>query len=132
MKIVPAVLFLLPLLAAGGLAAEPPRSGAAPKKALKVHPPVEADQECLDCHGGKGAPAELWEASKHGLGLVKCMVCHGSLGRDFASRPGTRACQGCHAAQVASLPKAKAGACFSCHAPHSLAARKNLTSPHGK
>lgn len=133
MKTRSASFFLLAaILAALPGASQPAAKGAAPKKILKVHPKVDAEQECGECHGGKGSAAEAWEASKHGMGLVKCVVCHGSTGKDFAARPGTRACSGCHDPQVASAAKAKKADCFACHAPHALAPKKNFSSPHAK
>jgi hypothetical protein len=116
---------------------------AAPATARVGHPPVragDAAEACEACHA-KTTPAVVqeWAAGRHGLLLVKCFVCHGSTGKDFALRVGADRCAGCHPAEVASsaaiLP-AKAGrgaggaGCFSCHSPHSLAASGDRPAPH--
>jgi hypothetical protein len=110
----------------------------------KAHPDVGTDaapDACVTCHAEQTPEiVREWESGKHGLVLVKCFVCHGSTGRDFAEHPKAARCEGCHAAEVASaaaLPAkasgkaAKTAGCFSCHAPHTLAAREGATSPHG-
>jgi hypothetical protein len=116
---------------------------AAPAAARERHPPVsaaDAAEACEACHE-KTTPAVVreWAAGRHGLLLVKCFVCHGSTGKDFALRAGADRCAGCHPAEVASaaaiLPaKAGGGAsakgCFSCHSPHSLAAAGDRPAPH--
>ncbi len=125
-------LLLLPLAlllaSPAGLAAE------------KRHPDTGADvapDACLTCHSGETPEiVNAWASGKHGLLLVKCFVCHGSTGKDFAGRPSPTRCRGCHASEVDSVtavkgPQArKAGDCFACHAPHALAAREGVTSPH--
>jgi hypothetical protein len=125
-----AVLLSLPL-ALPALAA-PSRSGGASR-----HPDVAAAravQDCDECHR-TSTPAVVaeWEAGAHGVGMVKCLVCHGSTGADF--NPGARSdrCAGCHASEVASVTPAhgKPAVCFSCHAPHALTAPGKL-SPHGR
>ena len=108
--------------------------------APKAHPDVGTDfapDACINCHTDETPDiVKQWESGQHGLVLVKCFVCHGSTGKDFAERPKAARCQGCHAAEVASVAPAKKGAkakpadCFSCHAPHALAAREGATSPH--
>jgi predicted CXXCH cytochrome family protein len=73
--------------------------------------------------------AAAWEASRHGVALVKCLVCHGSTGKDFVRRPSPERCRGCHGAAVDSAAAlARKGLdCFACHEPHSLSA-----SPHAR
>ncbi len=65
--------------------------------------------------------------------MVKCLVCHGSTGKDFTQVARPERCAGCHAAEVASVTPArgKPAACFSCHAPHALTA-PGKPSPHAK
>jgi hypothetical protein len=87
----------------------------------RAHVEVRGEQECATCHR-KATPEvfSAWEASQHGLALVKCVVCHGSTGKDFRARPDARGCRGCHAAEVEALAKREGKDCFACHAPHSL------------
>ncbi len=95
------------------------------------HPEVDADlQTCAGCHA-QATPevAAQWQASRHGLALVRCFVCHGSTGADFRARPEPVACAACHPAQGAPADAGGAPArCFDCHPPHALAAKG--TSPH--
>jgi hypothetical protein len=114
MPVRPGLLAALAFLAAPALAAPPARS---------AHPDPGGEQECAACHRTE-TPAVFaaWEASPHGLALVKCVACHGSTGKDFRPRPASVGCQGCHAAQVASLAKRGVRECFACHAPHALTA----------
>lgn len=87
----------------------------------RAHLDVKGEQECATCHRGDTPEAfKAWEDSKHGLALVKCVVCHGSTGKDFRPRPDTSACRSCHAAAVEALAKRPVKDCFACHAPHSL------------
>jgi hypothetical protein len=121
----PLALLLLPLLASA---------------AGKRHPaldPAGALEACEACHAeATPAAAKDWEASAHGLSLVKCFVCHGSTGKDFQAKGTAASCGGCHPAQaVVAVPaKAKrappAAACFACHAPHTLAVPEGKPSPH--
>jgi hypothetical protein len=112
------------------LAAAPPANR--PHPAVGPEAPGDA---CRDCHAERTPDVvREWEAGPHGLLLVKCLVCHGSTGKDFARRPDPRRCAGCHADQVASVVPARRGAkpaadCFSCHSPHSLAAEGG-PNPH--
>ena len=110
--------------------AKPAQRGAAPQ-VQAVHPEVETGLvTCAECHA-QATPevAAQWQASRHGLALVKCFVCHGSTGADFRARPQAAGCAGCHTAQAATVSKDGAPArCFDCHAPHALTAKG--TSPH--
>ncbi len=122
------VLLALPLAAP----AAPARGKGAPR-----HPDVAAQlavQDCDECHR-KATPAVVaeWEAGAHGVGMVKCLVCHGSTGPDFTTAARTDRCAGCHAAEAASVTPAggKPASCFSCHAPHGLAAA-GKPNPHAK
>jgi hypothetical protein len=108
---------------------------ASPAAAARKHPGagVAGDPDaCLSCHA-KATPQVVkdWEGGPHGLMLVKCFVCHGSTGKDFAAHPAAgRRCEGCHPAQVSSLaPTHAVQACFACHAPHTLAAQ-GQRNPH--
>lgn len=101
------------------LAALPALAG--PVKGRVTHRDVKGEQECATCHREETPAAfKAWEDSPHGLSLVKCLVCHGSTGKDFKARPDASTCRGCHAAQVESLAKRAVKDCFACHAPHSL------------
>lgn len=108
----------------------------------KGHPRIDASRTadaCESCHAEATPEAVTrWESGKHGLVLVKCFVCHGSTGKDFALRPAAARCAGCHPDQVAAVVPAKAAGkqargtgCFSCHEPHSLAPAAGAASPHG-
>jgi hypothetical protein len=98
---------------------------AAPRARAHVDP--KGEQECAACHR-TGTPEAFaaWESSPHGLALVKCVVCHGSTGKDFRARPAADGCGGCHSGAVESLAGRSVKDCFACHAPHSLSAH-----PHG-
>ena len=115
-----------------------PATAAAPAlgKAAR-HPDVSAQravQDCHECHR-RATPAVVteWEAGPHGVGMVKCLVCHGSTGADFTRGARSDRCAGCHAAEVASVTPArgKPAICFSCHAPHALGAQ-GKPNPHAK
>jgi hypothetical protein len=125
------IVVLLALSLALPAAAAPARGKA------RRHPDVSAEravQDCHECHRLK-TPAVVteWEAGPHGVGMVKCLVCHGSTGQDFTRVARADRCAGCHAAEVASVTPArgKPATCFSCHAPHALAA-PGKPSPHAK
>jgi hypothetical protein len=127
----------LPLLSLALLLA-----GAAPPTEQRGHPdagPNPSADACETCH--RQATPEVfreWEGGPHGLVLVKCFVCHGSTGKDFTAAPDTRRCQGCHPAEAAAAVAAHAATgapaqsgCFSCHAPHTLAAA-GRPNPHAQ
>ena len=111
-------------LAAIALAlALPSPARPAPRRA---HPDVKGEQECATCHrAGTPDAFAAWEGSPHGIALVKCVVCHGSTGKDFRARPAASGCVSCHPAEVASLKPRAVKDCFACHAPHALS-----TNPH--
>jgi len=110
------------LRAAALLAATLPALAHATPRA-RGHVEVNGEQECATCHrSGTPQAFEAWEGSPHGLALVKCVVCHGSTGRDFRARPSASSCRSCHPAQAAALARRPVKDCFACHAPHSLAA----------
>jgi len=116
-----ALRILAPLV----LAAAPPALAASKAPPPRAHPDVAGEQECATCHRGQTPAAfAAWEASPHGLALVKCVVCHGSTGKDFRAKPAAApaTCGACHAAQVESVAKRPVKDCFACHAPHSLSA----------
>lgn len=109
--------------AAADLSAQPTK-GKAPRKAIPVrHPEVATTDECDACHADLTPEVvQQWRGSAHGMNLVKCFVCHGSAGADFARRPAPDRCLGCHGEQVATLtgPFMKGKTCFTCHQPHAL------------
>ncbi|HTN53517.1 MAG TPA: multiheme c-type cytochrome [Anaeromyxobacter sp.] len=117
----------LALRAAAALAlAAPLPASAGPAARGRGHLDVKGEQDCAACHRTDTPEVfAAWEASPHGLALVKCVVCHGSTGKDFRARPDASRCRGCHAALVESLPARAGRDCFACHAPHSLA-----SNPH--
>jgi len=119
-----AVLVLLG--ACAGSHGAPGRADA--REPTVAHPAVDPAVECATCHAD-ATPAVVaeWTRGPHGLALVKCFVCHGSTGADFAARPTTTRCAGCHAAEALTAA-ARNQNCFACHAPHALAARG--ASPH--
>ena len=105
----------------------PGHAGA--REPAAAHTAVDPSTECATCHA-EATPAVVadWNAGPHGMALVKCFVCHGSTGADFAARPASTRCAGCHADKAAVAASTNTS-CFSCHAPHTLAARG--ASPHG-
>jgi hypothetical protein len=121
------LLSLVPLLLAAA-----PRKGGHPDAGK--NPAADA---CETCHAEATPDAvKAWEGSTHGLLLVRCLVCHGSTGEDFARTPDPRRCAGCHADEVASVAPAKgrkapAEGCFGCHAPHALSA-EGKPNPHAR
>jgi len=78
-------------------------AAAAPAaRGSKAHPDAavnEAADACETCHR-QATPTVVrqWEGGPHGALLVKCFVCHGTTGPDFAARPDARRCGGCHEA----------------------------------
>ncbi|ACG72194.1 conserved hypothetical protein [Anaeromyxobacter sp. K] len=126
---------LLASLLAPALAAAAPGVPAR-AKAPPRHPDVTAQlpvQDCAECHATRSpAVVRAWEGSPHGLALVKCVVCHGSTGKDFTRTVAEARCAGCHPAQAASQVPARAGpgGCFTCHEPHALTAKGE--PPHSK
>lgn len=105
---------------------------AAAKRAGAAHPEVDPAQDCASCHQ---AQYKQWYESRHATGGVLCLVCHGSTSENFARTPVTMRCQGCHAAQVESLPvnasaRKATNRCFTCHAPHSLKLKAPVKRPH--
>jgi hypothetical protein len=117
----PVLVVALRALAALALAAALPAL-AAPKPPT-AHPDVKGEQECATCHRVDTPDAfKAWEDSKHGLSLVKCVVCHGSTGKDFKAKPAATTCRGCHAGKAEALAGRPVRDCFACHAPHALAA----------
>jgi hypothetical protein len=127
----PVLLLALALLATTvAFACAGPRAAGGAALAGRAHPdvgPVDGTTDCGDCHA-QATPAihQEWDASPHGVGMVKCLVCHGSRDALTTAPPPSR-CQGCHAAEVASAPSGTA--CFACHAPHTLAAAAK-PNPH--
>lgn len=109
---------------------------AAPGPRRAAHPDVGQDNApdaCLECHA-EATPqvVKQWEAGKHGLALVKCFACHGTVGKDFTVAPPASRCEGCHPAEFATVRAARGAgpkACFACHAPHDLGAR-GKQDPH--
>ena len=127
--LVTAALFSAVVLGACAGSRPAQRGAAAPVQG--AHPEVDASVlTCAECHV-QATPevAGQWQASRHGLALVKCFVCHGSTGADFRARPEPEGCAGCHPVQAGSGMKGGAPTrCFECHPPHALAAKG--TSPH--
>jgi hypothetical protein len=84
------------------------------------HPQISDGQECSDCHQQEAA---RWTASPHGVNLVKCLVCHGSIEENFMAKPPVSRCEGCHGRQLEQLKFdsfMKGKSCFTCHPPHAL------------
>lgn len=121
---------LAPALAAAAAPGAPARTKAPPPR----HPDVAAElavRDCAECHASATpAVVRAWEGSPHGTAMVKCLVCHGSTGKDFTRAPPAARCAGCHAAEAATPAPSRAGprGCFSCHEPHALTATGE--SPH--
>ncbi len=106
---------------------------SAGEQGVAQHPKVREPGACAECHSS--LTPELvaeWTASKHGLNLVQCLVCHGSTGADFTPRPAPERCLGCHALELASLtpPNGTPPSCFTCHKPHALTVAGNQKRPH--
>ncbi|GAO04627.1 hypothetical protein [Anaeromyxobacter sp. PSR-1] len=125
---------LLASLLAPALAAAAP--GAPARAKAPRHPDVAAQlavQDCAECHATRTpAVVRAWEGSPHGTALVKCVVCHGSTGKDFTRSVAGARCAGCHAAEAASPTPVRAGpgGCFACHEPHALTAEGE--NPHSR
>lgn len=88
----------------------------------KQHMKTPADQECSECHAGQ---AGVWQDGMHGLMNVKCVVCHGSIDKNFVPKPDIYKCRGCHGDQVKDVEDklpSKARNCFLCHDHHSVKA----------
>ena len=86
----------------------------------------EQNQDCVTCHTkSTGKITQDWQDSKHGVVLVKCVVCHGEPdGKGsvpFAAKPSpTRICVQCHEPSINRMT-AKYGElkdCNSCHPNH--------------
>jgi hypothetical protein len=117
----PARAALAPLAVAVALAVAPPAAARGGR-----HPDVKGEEECATCHRADTPESfAAWERSPHGAALVKCVVCHGPVGAGFSAKPAATTCQGCHAAQTASLGRRPVKDCFACHAPHAL-----TSNPH--
>jgi len=102
--------------------------GAAAKKPAKsapVHPKLSAQEmfvDCAECHqDATPKVVKEWDASKHGLAMVKCYQCHGTFEK-FSVTPARETCAACHAGQMSKCPQDKA--CWQCHIPHSFTAKK--------
>jgi hypothetical protein len=105
------------------LAVVAPSAATAAGPRARAHVSTEGDEDCASCHRTQTPAAfAAWEGSPHGLALVKCVVCHGSTGKDFRAKPAAAGCGACHAAQAASVARRAVSDCFACHAPHSLSA----------
>ncbi len=111
----------LRILAALALATALPALAAAPRP--RAHPDPKGAPDCATCHRTETPEVFAeWEGSPHGVALVKCVVCHGSTGKDFRARPAATGCGACHAAQATSVARRAVSDCFACHAPHTLSA----------
>ena len=111
---------LLGLLNGTNAFAQSQKRGSHKGQAPAVHPEITNAQQCADCHREE---FELWKTSKHGQGVVKCLVCHGAVDSTFIPKPGAGRCLACHGEVVRNLNTAaptKGKTCFSCHSPHSL------------
>jgi hypothetical protein len=98
--------------------------------AVKKHPFVQLDQDCFECHASQ---QEDWQKGKHSEMGVQCVVCHGSLDKDFYVQPPIDRCAGCHDDKVNDLKKKKSASlkCSSCHDKHTLTV-KTKTPFHTK
>jgi hypothetical protein len=128
--VLPLFTALLAQVACAGPGRSLPQSAAV----RTVHPDVGAAEDgvaCATCHEDvTPALVKEWTAGEHGLNLVKCFVCHGSTGADFAAAPAPQRCDGCHAAKVASVTQdGTSRSCFACHAPHTLSS-EGKPNPH--
>lgn len=106
----------------------PPAAAVAIAKE-NTHMPAPEDQDCAECHADQGT---AWYNGKHGLMDVKCVVCHGSLEKNFTASPDNTRCRGCHGEQVDQVKKKTAKAektCFPCHDHHTLAVQTAPKTP---
>jgi len=128
----PVVWFSLFLVGLVGLALlQPP---AVAKGGNSEHPEVEPGELCIDCHRDiTPEVVDEWYAGSHGMNSVKCFVCHGSTGDDFAAVPSTDGCIGCHSDQIESMarPHMTGKDCFSCHLAHLLDPHAAVTERGG-
>ena len=111
------------VLAIAALLVTAPPPAAAVAGRARGHPETRGEQDCAACHR-TDTPAAFadWERSPHGVALVKCVVCHGSTGKDFRARPAATGCGACHPAAAASVERRAVSDCWACHAPHTLSA----------
>ncbi|MDR2669619.1 MAG: hypothetical protein LBC14_06685 [Desulfovibrio sp.] len=86
----------------------------------------EGYEDCLSCHVKVTAQvAQDWKESKHGVMLVKCVVCHGEPdGKGsipFAARPDQQMiCSRCHDPAMQRMTAKFGGGsdCGTCHPRH--------------
>ena len=82
--------------------------------------------DCVTCHTKSTAMvSQDWKESKHGVMLVKCVVCHGEPdGKGsipFSAKPSARAiCVRCHEPAIQRMTVKYGGGddCNSCHPHH--------------
>ena len=97
--------------------------------AVVAHIEVDPGDTCDGCHAEMTPEVyQGWYAGKHGINNVKCFVCHGSVGEDFATVPSRDVCESCHFDQAESLAGSELAdqSCFSCHPSHTLSPHLNL------
>lgn len=98
--------------------AVPPVTGETEKTA---HPELsEQDMliACSECHRQATPEVEKkWFDSVHGIAMVKCYQCHGTLD-SFRLTPTREDCATCHANMLEKCPQDKP--CRECHVLHSF------------
>ena len=90
-----------------------------PAETMAGHPALsEQDkmQPCYQCHMDvtPGIYKE-WNASRHGIGQVRCFQCHGGYG-DLKAEPDEGRCAVCHSREFSHKPREKR--CWDCHPSH--------------
>jgi len=86
-----------------------------------THPELEGSDQymaCSECH--KEATPDIykqWYDSLHGIAMVKCYQCHGTL-ETFRVTPTRDNCSVCHEKMIGKCSKDKD--CWQCHAPHTF------------
>ena len=85
------------------------------------HPDLDEQEQyiaCSDCHKNETPEVyKQWYDSNHGIAMVKCYQCHGTL-ETFRFTPTRDNCAVCHEEMMAKCPKDKD--CWQCHAPHTF------------
>lgn len=88
-----------------------------------VHPEVNYDMGCADCHMTETpAITKAWKSSGHGKMNFGCYICHGDGVEYFTSKPSSEGCISCHSGSMEHLEDVGETGCFDCHNGHSLIA----------
>lgn len=94
---------------------------AGDKDKNQKHPEVDFSISCQECHQETSPQIyQEWKDSAHGVMNYGCYLCHGDGQEEFAAKPGSERCVGCHSPQEVDFSKLAVDNCFDCHQGHSL------------